>query len=235
MEKQLKKVLNIEYSDDKLIDFEIKTRKIYDLFDYNFKINQIKINTQTFYGGKIWLNEYYEKSAISDLEIISFDIVYPKLISKIAHTNLENFNEVYSKLIKIYTNKNDISICKYINMAYGCLQNQKSSIYSNNIYLVSIYLNQMLLKISNEFKDHIIYIDTDQIFFRNFEEIKERFEKYLISINKYDLTYYITKSKFGYFSNIKKYLIEENGYIKIKGLSNFNIDGKSKGGYIKLN
>ena len=48
------------------------------------------------------MSEDYVNSTISNLEVISFNLVYPKLITKIVETNLENFNEVYSKLIDIY-------------------------------------------------------------------------------------------------------------------------------------
>lgn len=234
MEEKLKNVFEKEYSKNRLTDFLIKTQKVYEFFECDFKLKPSKIGSKDFYGGKVWINEDYVNSPISNLEVITFNMVYPKLITKIVETNLENFNEVYSKLIEIYCLDKNIELKKYINMTYGCLQNPECMIYSKNIQLVPNKLNNMLSHILSEFKGHIIYIDTDQIFFRNFDEIRERFEKYFNNINKYDLTYFSEKSKFGLFIAKKKYIIEENGNIKIKGMKYFNKDGMNRGGFINM-
>lgn len=234
MEEKLKNVFEKEYSENRLTDFLIKTQKVYEFFEYDFKLKPIEIVSKDFYGGKVWLNEDYVNSSISNLEIITFNLVYPKLITKIVETNLEKFNEVYSKLIDIYYSDKDVKLKEYINMTYGCLQNPECMIYSKNIHLVPNRLNKMLSDILSEFKGHIIYIDTDQIFFRNFDEIRGRFEKYFNNINKYELTYFSEKSKFGLFISKKHYTIEENGNIKIKGMKHFNKDGMSRGGFIDM-
>jgi hypothetical protein len=234
MEEKLKNVFEKEYSENRLTDFLIKTQKVYEFFEYDFKLKPIEIVSKDFYGGKVWLNEDYVNSSISNLEIITFNLVYPKLITKIVETNLEKFNEVYSKLIDIYYSDKDVKLKEYINMTYGCLQNPECMIYSKNIHLVPNRLNKMVSDILSEFKGHIIYIDTDQIFFRNFDEIRGRFEKYFNNINKYELTYFSEKSKFGLFISKKHYTIEENGNIKIKGMKHFNKDGMSRGGFIDM-
>lgn len=234
MEEKLKNVFDKEYSENRLTDFLIKTQKVYEFFGYDFKLKPTEIISKDFYGGKVWINEDYVNSSISNLDVITFNLVYPKLITKIVETNLENFNEVYSKLIQIYYSDKDVKLKEYINMTYGCLQNHECMIYSKNIHLVPNRLNKMLSDILSEFKGHIIYIDTDQIFFRNFDEIRERFEKYFNNINKYELTYFSEKSKFGMFISKKKYLLEENNKIKIKGLKHFNKDGVCIGGFIDM-
>jgi hypothetical protein len=234
MEEKLKNVFEKEYSENKLTDFLIKTQKVYEFFGYDFNLKPTEIISKDFYGGKVLLNEDYVNSPISNLEIITFNLVYPKLITKIVETNLERFGEVYSKLIELYYLDKNIQLKSYINMTYGCLQNPDCMIYSNNIHLVPNRLNKMLSDILSEFKGHIVYIDTDQIFFRNFDEIRERFEKYFNKINKYDLTYFSEKSKFGLFIRKKHYLIEENGMIKIKGMKHFNEDGMCRGGFIDI-
>lgn len=234
MEEKLKNVFEKEYSENRLTDFLIKTQKVYEFFGYDFKLKPTEIVSKDFYGGKVWLNEDYVNSSISNLEVITFNLVYPKLIAKIVETNLVYFNEVYSKLIDIYYSDKDVKLKEYINMTYGCLQNPKCMIYSKNIHLVPNRLNKMLSDILSEFKGHIIYIDTDQIFFRNFDEIRERFEKYFNNINKYELAYFSEKSKFGLFISKKHYIIEENDNIKIKGMKHFNKDGVSRGGLIDM-
>jgi hypothetical protein len=85
-----------------------------------------------------------------------------------------------------------------------------------------------------EFESNIIYIDTDQIFFRNFEEIEHIFESTMIRLNKYDLPYFYERSKFGLFKSKKSYIIEENSNIRIKGMNHYNKDGISRGGKICL-
>jgi hypothetical protein len=242
MNEALKNVFDKEYSKNKLTDFFIKTQKLFEVFDYGFILKDKNINKQwvKLYGGKVILNEDYRNFPISDLEIIHIKSLYPKILLKIVETNLVNFNEVYGKLLSIYENnsENDSEYIKnikdYINLTYGVLQNEKSLIYSNNIHLVSNRANVMLSKIYEEFKGHIVYIDTDDIYFRNFDEVKERFEKYFNNVNKYDLMYFTEKSSFGYFSAKKKYLIEENSVIKIKGMKHFNKDGSNCGGLIKI-
>lgn len=234
MEEKLKNVFDKEYSENRLTDFLIKTQKVYEFFGYDFKLKPTEIVSKDFYGGKVWLNEDYVNSPISNLDVITLNLVYPKLITKIVETNLENFNEVYSKLIQNYYSDKDVKLKEYINMTYGCLQNPECMIYSKNIHLVSNRLNKILSDILSEFKGHIIYIDTDQIFFRNFDEIRERFEKYFNNINKYELTHFSGKSKFGLFISKKHYIIEENGNIKIKGMKHFNKDGMSRGGFIDM-
>ena len=144
MEEKLKNVFEKEYSENRLTDFLIKTQKVYGFFGYDFKLKPTEIVSKDFYGGKVWLNEDYVNSSISNLEVITFNLVYPKLITKIVETNLENFNEVYSKLIEIYYSDKDVKLKEYINMTYGCLQNPKCMIYSKNIHLVPNRLNKIL-------------------------------------------------------------------------------------------
>ena len=217
MEKNLKTVFNNEYSENRLTDFLIKTQKAYELFGYEFDLKPTEIDStkRDFYGAKVWLNEDYVNSSISNLKIISFNLVYPTLIAKLAETNLKNFNEIYSKLIEIYNSDLDIHnsnpLKSYINMAYGCLQNPESMIYSKNIYLVPTRLNNLLSNILIEFKGHIVN-----------------------KINKYDLTYSTQQSKFGLYMAKKQYVIEEDNNIKIKGMKHFNSDGVSRRGLIEM-
>ncbi len=234
MNEKLENIFENEYSNDILIDFFIKTEKMYEFFGYNFVLDRKEINCEKFQGAQVWLNDDYKNVVISNLEIVSFNLVYPKILAKIAEVNLKNFNEVYSKLIDYYYNNKNVSIKKYINIVYGCLGNTKSLIYSKNIHLVPDFLNKILSNILSEFKGHIIYMDTDEIIFRNFDEIRERFDKYFNSLDKYELTYSTQKSKMGFFMGKKQYLIEMNEGIKIKGIKHFNKDGMIRGGFINL-
>ena len=83
MEEKLKIVFEKEYSENRLTDFLIKTQKVYEFFGYDFKLKPIEIVSKDFCGGKVWLNDDYVNSSISNLEVITFNLVYPKLITKI--------------------------------------------------------------------------------------------------------------------------------------------------------
>ncbi len=234
MEEKIENIFNNEYSKNTLTDFLIKTQKVYEFFGYEFRLNPKEIISKNLYSSTIWLNKEYTNLPISNIEIVTFDLVYPKLITRIVETNLERFNEIYSKLIESYKTDKNIQLKKYINMVYGCIQNPECVIYSKNIHLIPNILNKLLNDMLLEFKEYIIYIHTDEIFFRNFDEIRERFEKYFNNINKYELTYFSEKSKFGLFMAKTRYIIEENGNIKIKGMKHFNKDGVCRGGFIRM-
>lgn len=235
MEEKLRRVLEKEYSESKLTDFLIKTQKVYEVLGYDFTINKKYVDGDSpFIGGKIWINEDYANYPISNIECIRFDLAFPTIYCKLVKTNLHSFNDVYSKLIDMYREHKDPILMKYINMVYGCTSNINCGIYSDDVRIIPVKMSILLSKIINEFKGHVIYVDTDIIFFRNFDEIKERFENYLAQINTYNLTYITKKSNFGIFKGIKNYIIEEDGNLRLYGMKQFNKDGSCKGGYIYL-
>ena len=235
MEEKLRRVLEKEYSENKLTDFLIKTQKVYEVLGYDFTINKKYVDgDRPFIGCKIWINEDYANCPISNIECIRFDLAFPTIYCKLVKTNLHSFNDVYSKLIGMYWEDKDPILTKYINMVYGCTSNINCEIYSNNVRIVPIKMNALLSKIINEFKGHVIYVDTDMIFFRNFDEIKERFENYLAKINTHKLTYTTEKTNFGIFKGIKNYIIEEDGNLRLYGMKQFNKNGSCKGGCIYL-
>lgn len=234
MEEKLKSIFIKEYSENKLTNFVIKTQKIYDYLGYDFVLKQPNIGSNKCCGSMLWLNEKYVNSSFSDLDIITFNMVYPKLITKMVETNLQNFNEVFSKLIEIYYLYKDIELKNYINMVYGFLQNPECEIYSSNIYQLPIILNNILNNILLEFKEHIVYINFDKIIFRNFDEIRSVFNNYFDMNNKYEISYFTEKSKFGLFISQHRYIIEEHGNIKIKNIKLYNENGMRKGGLVSI-
>lgn len=234
MDERLKIVFETEYSENKLSDFHIKTQKIYEIFGYEFILKPSVTKPTPRKGGIVWVNEEYSNSPISNLEIVNINYPYPMMISKLAETNLEKFNEMYAKLIEINITENNTNLKKYINTAYGCLSNPDSVIYCRNVNLVTARLNTIIKSIISEFKGHVVYASICDIHFRNFDEIRERFMSYFNKINKYELTYFLEKSKFGFYSAKLKYMIEQNGNIKIKAMRHFHKNGVSRGGFIEL-
>jgi hypothetical protein len=95
-------------------------------------------------------------------------------------------------------------------------------IYCKNFLDIPITLDKILSDILNKFKDNIVYIDTYEVFFVNFNDIKEKFEIYFNKINIYDLSYSSMTSKFALFIGINQYIIEENNSIVSKGIKYFN-------------
>src|SRR5574343_29818 len=236
MKNKLKKIFSEQYSNKLLDDFFIKTQKLYEHLGYDFNLNRhnevVEVFNVPYVSNNIWLNDDYINSTVSNCEFITFDMFYPKIISKIAQTNLENFNKVFSELIDMYYFDKDVSVKKYINMTYGCLQNEKNMIYSKNIKNVPIIADKIINNFVYKFKENIIFIDTDTICFRNFDTIKKEFDFCFEKINKYNLTYVSKKSKFGFFVSPKRYIYENNGNININGLKFYNNNEITTKGFI---
>ena len=110
MEEKLKEIFDKEYSTSKLEDFTIKTQKVYEILNYDFKLKSRNFTTNESIGGKVWLNEKYTLLPISNITILTFESVYPNLISKISNTNLENINIVFSKLLELNSRYKDNSL-----------------------------------------------------------------------------------------------------------------------------
>ena len=192
MEENLKQIFDTEYSKNKVEDFRIKTEKLYHYYGYVFNLN-LENNIEQDFSISVekYFNNEYIDFPLSDITVIEFNNLYPKLISKLVDTNLKGFNEFYSKIINLYYEYRDYSVKKYINMVYGCLQSKESTICSNNMYVIKDEMDLIYEKMISEFKKYIIAINTDRICFRNFNEIEERFKNYINNIDKLNLTYSI--------------------------------------------
>ena len=53
MEEKLKEIFDKEYSTSKLEDFTIKTQKVYEILNYDFKLKSRNFTTNESIGGKV--------------------------------------------------------------------------------------------------------------------------------------------------------------------------------------
>lgn len=231
-------MLSETYSDSMLTDFFIKTEKLYDFFGLPFNMLPKKENLKSSYHLKLWSNEKYINKAVSNVTVLCFNNIIPKFIASVSEVNLENFGNMMSELFKVYESETDneirYNIKTYINSVWGVIHNPDSLIYSHNVLSVVQCMNMFIHKIQKEFEDSIVNIDFSNIYFRNFEEIKERFELYFSKINKYQLSYETEKSSFLFVRKPKYFMVEKGGDIKVKGIECYTEEGKSHGGIIKL-
>lgn len=240
MIKKITSILSQEYSNNVLTDFRLKTEKIYEILGEDFILNEkeIRDDKQRCFTFKTWINEDYQRSIVSNISFITFKSPLPKIIAKEVKTNLENFNKVFSTIIGLYeneiNNENRIVLENYINSVFGCIKNVNSDIYSNHTIKAFTAYNSFLGKILVEFRGHILHLNGPGIYFRNFDEIKERFYKVMENINRFNLITEISNSKFGFFDSKLKYFVEENNKLKIKGLYHFGKDGAVRGSYLNL-
>jgi len=236
MNKQLKLIFSNNYSENSLTDFFLKTKHIYEYLGYEFELTPIEKISESSANdsSRVWLNEKYSNAIISNVTELEFESPYPNLISKIANTNLKHFNRMLGEIVAEYNLDRDINVKNYINMIYGCIKNPKSKIYADNVGLVTIELRKIMDSVIVKFKNHVVYIDTDAIIFRNFPEIELEFYKHLNEINRYNLPYFIENKKFCLFTAKKNYMIEDNGSIKIHGIKHFSDQGTCRGAHINI-
>ena len=234
MYKDLEAILKENYSNNTLVDFETKTRKIYELFKYPFIQKNIAPIPNERYNSLVWLNDTYKARPLSNLTLITFDLVYPTLIAKLANVNIEYFNEVYNNLIQINRSEQNYHLKRYINMAYGCLGSNRSNVHANNMKKVTAGLTSVLSEMILTLGENLVYIDTDMVIFRNFKEIEDTFLRVMNNINVNNLNFDVDSSDFAFFVAKKRYMMERDGNIKIQGLTKYDKDGISRGGYIHI-
>ena len=76
MEEKLKNVFDKEYSENRLTDFLIKTQKVYEFFEYDFKLKPTEIVSKDFYGGKVWLNHRFRDKFVEDILHFNFERLF---------------------------------------------------------------------------------------------------------------------------------------------------------------
>jgi hypothetical protein len=176
---------------------------------------QEDIENNKNYGGKEWLNPKFQDKKIEDVLVFKFERLYPEVIWNLYYKGGIKFNnnrigELFGDLLNI--NKQDISsfveksknikeafsycseveinlyIIKIINYFYGVLSRKNSLFYCNNFNMVPKYCINLLDIIIEKFKDNIIYVNTDMIYFRYTNELNlEKFKQILdISELPYD-------------------------------------------------
>jgi len=181
-------------------------------------------------GGYVELNSKYTNVIINNITQLTFNNFYPNVMSNSLEefSNIEGYKEMYSDLIKEYSNdKKNYSIDHrtraktYINSLYGCMLAFNDNAYikaSKDMSFVTKKSRYLIKKIASEFSGHLIYADTDSLFFIHYEEIQSRLEESFSNIiSKYNISKDVYNS--GFFLSPKKYfLLDENNNQIIKGI-----------------
>jgi len=189
-------------------------------------------------GGYIYLNERTKEKWCNNLTPVYFSLMYPKILihlnNKLGLTYtykafpelLEDvvtaYEAMFSGEIHLMSYGNSKPIKIWINMCYGMLNSTKSALacHRDMCALISQTGRNMVSTLTKEFIGHCVYTDTDQFYFTNFNEIRNRFMT--MAQDKYPYMTLIEEPKCqGIFLNKKKFILHmENGEMKIKGIRN---------------
>lgn len=215
-----------------------------DYFFSTDKIAQddIELKTSSVMGAFIKMNDKFSHTWFKNATMIEFNSIYPNIILSIMNKkqnegikfNMSNFHRIFAtmmnerKRVKEMMNDTNIDTFKnvyafikiWINMTYGILHTDKSYLRCNeNIgLLVNARAYNLLRNIYNDFEGHILYIDTDFVIFRYFNEVSNRFKKFMEHPLYSDIPWNEEKVSF-YIEKLKKYICQDStGALYIHGL-----------------
>lgn len=131
-----------------------------------------------------------------------------------------------SELEKYNNERVNILLRIIINMAYGACVNKYSLFKCSNRNIIAETGRKIVNKVSEKFDDHILFIDTDSIFFSGFDEIEESLEELIYT--EIGIPYIIENHLYFLPRDSHSYLLLDNEYIgrgvsePIKNLKKFN-------------
>lgn len=211
---------------DKLYEFyniELSFMEWVELTDYS-KLEESKVKIKESKGGYVFLNKNYQNAVVTDITEVEIPFFYQNILCALStETDFHyyKYNEILNNLLNI-KGKSD-GLINYLNKIYGVLKNKECEFNCLNTHLIENKAHNLLIEIKNEFLSNILYIDTNKIYFKNFDEIEKRF-KYLFE--KYQLLYNLNFNKieidYGIFLQKKKYILNQNKFTQIKGLTFYN-------------
>ena len=138
--------------------------------DYNF--NKIDVS---FFGAVIEINDYYKDKVLNGINRIDYTNMYPAIIYNWldkykVKSDFFNFPRIFKMIFSTYkgtSNEERLPIMRgWINWCYGIITSYNLCDKSP----VNV-IKQVQKDIYENFKGHIVYYDTDSIWFVNFNEI----------------------------------------------------------------
>jgi len=215
----------------RLGDFIKVSKVLLDHFFTDYKEEDFDLPPNYYQGSVILINEKMKLKWMKDISYIEFTSLYPNIIIKLNKLWKENklkfsvfeFGIIYTflvenrKLISINPNIKEESklLCKVmINYLYGASSGQhKFPTRISNVDSIPHYTRETLESLFEIHKDNIAYIDTDQIFLDFVSpEILDNYIKPL------GLPYTIKHNIDCMFIEKKKYLMDELGTLKVRGI-----------------
>lgn len=183
---------------------------------YNLTINDnfILDKRNNSEGALVKLNKDYSNVVNKNVTLLQFNSLYPLImynhLSDYADDCLFDFKSVF-RMVFVYYKLNrkdfDLSIMKlWLNGSYGILSSTNFYTYIPVATLAKTFMASLYIV----FYDNIIYIDTDSIYFRNYDDIsfkvKSKIEEFTYEFLSYEIEdidnfYCIGLKKFIQFSN----------------------------------
>jgi hypothetical protein len=199
---------------------------------------------EIFNGGFIELNEKHSNYWIEDICYFCFSNFYPSMMINIMENDkdlifsIKDFKNIFNQVFHRYNSMITLDIFSkelindykeingyfkmWINMTYGILSSNKYFLNCNKNIAKTISLKCSLLMsfLYHEFTDHIVYLDTDEIYFFRFSEIENRFRNILKSKKYNFLIPRFEHNKSGIFTAKKKFILQnrETNELKIRGI-----------------
>jgi hypothetical protein len=155
-----------------------------------------------YIGGYKWINSEHQDKLLENLHQLDFSLLYPRIICLLHEEGLIDVEDEYS-IIKYFledrerlreTNKSEYDIRRtQINSFYGKFTSNKSN--HSIVALIFEYCTILYDRLLLQYKDKIVYIDTDTII--SIEEI---------NIDDCVIPFERNIIKFGLFRNIKYFV-----------------------------
>ncbi len=212
-----------------LNDFNKVFSIIINYFFESYKIFNIEIIDDLEYPNNIILNDKMKNHWHTNISKISFNNLYPNIISKLWKNNELKFNInefaiIYSFMvenideIKNHKDMNEVSKLLFnflIYYTYGALTTTLSKFYVDDHYQIKKYTNLLFRNFIKNYNDNIIYIDTD-IIYLDFLNKNIKYE-----LNQLEIPYEIEFGINGIFFDKKKFILDSSNTCKVKGYRKF--------------
>jgi len=176
------------------------------LSDY---VNKNKENDP--YGEEEWEDDFFSKNLYWNIN--EFPILYKFLLDN--KKNIKKMSAERDPSDKVYEHKVYILTRILLNYTYGAMNNHYSFLRCNNRAAVPDTGRNIMQYLLDRYRQYIIYLDTDSIWFSAYSEIKEDFEN---KLKELDMPYDIEDHFYFLLVHKKNYLIiDEPRQIKFIG------------------
>lgn len=208
-------------------------------FFENYTNVEIKsLDSERFLGSYTDINDKMKLKWMKDISYIEFESLYPNIIIKLWKENKLNFSVyefglIYTFLVKNYKKAKNQNIKNesillwkiMINFLYGVSNNiyRKNQIVIDNVDLIPNYTRETFQNLFQNHSDNVAYIDTDQIYLDYISpEIINNYIKPL------GLPYVIKHNIDCMFIEKKRYIMDEFGTLKVRGIQEYRSNYKKE-------
>lgn len=245
--------VDIKHRENSMSMWDLTTLVFDLLLNKNFEFTEyedIEPQEPAVLGAYVKMNDKYTYTWSTNATRVQFNSLYPNVLMNILNEkedlvfNVSNFKTIFIRMLdacliakkmrhdfkndileEVYLEKIYTFIKIWINMTYGILNTSKSYLRCNKPLgqNVSIKSNTMFRSINSEFDGHIIYVDTDFIIFRYFNEISDRFKRFMQKKIYNDIPWEEDKVNFR-AERLKMYMLQDSrGVLTIRGYKHMDV------------